>query len=347
MPSRRHIPFLRLLAIAALALLPAACRTAVQPPAAETRWLRPEGMAALPLPPLHAEASPCPAYNDLLGRTFASVQTEAPADDARLRECPLPPSPAQLSIPLSFYREGTLLLLKGYNAEAVSTADLDALLQAHLLQEQVARIYHAAERLQHGKDEALPLLVAAVRKLDTLCRQQDVPADAVAGRLNACLSDWRALWEGLQPAGVLPSLWLLTGGEAAQWPLMLTKETPLVHFSAGYVELPMQLPDLKTLNPPAQDGFVCLRQRFVRPDASSGQELCLVCPPLPPDTEICLNGTALPLERFGGKAACIPLGGILHAELMMQEISVRLPAAEAGRAMLPLCLGLRNNGPLP
>ncbi len=329
-----------------LSLLLASCRT-TKPTAAETPWQRPAGLAALPLPPMYADEAPCPAYNDLLGKTFANVASFTPTEDARLRECPLPPSPAQLSIPLSFYREGTLLLLKGYGDGRKTPAGLDDLVQAHVLQEQVARIYHAVNQLQHGQDEALPKLIAAGRKLDSLCRRQGPAPDSVAMQLTACLSEWLSLWEGMDPAGVLPSLWTVTGGKTAEWPLTITKEAPRVHFSAGYAELPVQLPDLTTMRPATQDGFVCLRQRFTRPDAPNDRELCLVCPPLPPGTEICLNGTALPLERCDGKAACLPLGGLLYTELMMQEISVRLPTAEVGRALLPLCLGLRKNGALP
>ena len=267
--------------------------------------------------------------------------SEAPPPSTNLAvKTALPPTASQLFFSPQYYTDTFPLLLETMSLEGLNTAQRNFLQTLALLHQQqaiLANIYEAVNNLQHARREAISEMLTQTRRLQNFEKnfQQHLRGNDARLVLEE-LKDWLALWDGLTPLDVLPTLWQATLEEG--FPASPTDDAPqpsiAVRFTALYEERPayQKLPDeLQNAS------HLWIRQDFATPVVAPGRIAYLILPAMHQEALFHLNGT--PLENpCPGQPWAIPLTTELTGEAPTQHISIRIPTHALGNPILPICL---------
>ena len=280
-----------------------------------------------------------------------AIPQEAPDLETPPAPSPLPPSPRQLRITPELFHKSQLRLLKCiavlHRDKQERPRQLEELLCCHAVQEQLCRIYHAADQMQRGGSSgAIKELLDAQRLLSRYASAEGTRAFADSGEarhLSDALAPWIVLWHEVHPLLALGGEWSVTGGDVVNWHYFPADEVPKACFSSPADSTP----DVSAMTAVSSgSSAVCLHRLFERPALAPGQQLHLITPRLPKGTRLAVNGLLLALddtpEDGQDTLRCqrILLNDVIDTSIIMQRISVQMPSNAVGTPILPLCLGV-------
>jgi len=310
------------------------------------------------LPATSEEVAAMPPELQEYYRIWKEAKAALPEEDATTADFtvhPLfPPSARQLHITTDIFHRSQLKLLKCLSAAHASPQrakpqHLEALMGCHAVQEQLCRIYHAMDQMQHG-GSALPAkeLLDALTLLQALATAPetcDIAACDEATQVADALSEWRLLWKGKTPVLTLGGQWAVTNGPADSWHYQPVAAGPTFFFSAPAGKKAGDFLKESAFDASGEE-MLCLRQLFERPFLAPGQQLYLITPPLPSTVQLSINGVTIPLNDgsvtahpHAPRCHCLNIDDYIDPTILLQRISVQMPAKAIGTPILPLCLG--------
>jgi hypothetical protein len=199
---------------------------------------------------------------------------------------------------------------------------LETLALCHLRNSLLNNIYRLMDTLRHGRVDAIRELQNCAEALERLCSS---PVTGVVNgemrAFSAQLSDWSLLLEQCLPLPPLAGLWQASSSGAIPdgENIRPVKFSALFNDSDEYAA--------------AGEAEVWLHQFFPCPTVAQGRKICLLLPPLPPETRIFLNGSELAADA-SGKCRLLSLQEAVNGR-GREHLAIMVPAAHAGRAMLP------------
>ncbi|MBO7741192.1 MAG: hypothetical protein J6S21_01435 [Victivallales bacterium] len=195
----------------------------------------------------------------------------------------------------------------------------------HLRNTMLLRIYRCMEDIRHSKADAVAELREAIGPMKRICRQ--LPEGALTPELAAyidTLDKWCALQEATLPLPILGGLWAVGAANA----VTADSVTVPMKFSASWQDADeeLKLPEAE---------HIWMNLVFLRPTVAAGRKVCMLLPPLPPDTQITLNDTEYNFPEGTSTVMRLDINSGLTDSKAEQCLAFRMRRAHIGKALLP------------